>query len=236
MRHEAIVRVAAIDCRVEPYDWAFTRDNAARIDAHWARLLVDKPRLFDGRVLVSHRLAVEGDLLRGACFETGYKSFLSWRDLGFPGVPVVNFFAMTALRAADGAFMLGEMSSGTANAGRFYFPAGTPEPSDAGVDGRVDLDANVLRELEEETGLAPCDVTLEPDWTIVFAGPLVACMKVARSWLPATGLQARLAAFNATQAHPELERLLPVRGTADFDGARMPRFMLRYLTEALRQT
>ena len=178
------------------------------------------------------RSTIEHDSLRGACFETSYRSFLSWRDFGFPGSRIWNLFAMPALRAADGAFMLGEMSANTANAGRLYFPAGTPEPSDADSDGRVDYEANILRELEEETGLSPADVALEPGWTIVSAGPLVACMKVARTTLPARDLQARQAAFNAGHPHPELARLIPIYGSEDYDTTRMPAFMLRYLAYA----
>ena len=229
-----IARVAAIECPVETYDWAFAREDAARIDGHWAALRAEKPALFDGRVLLSHRLEVEGETLVGACFETGYKNFISWRDLGFPGPRVVNCFAMPALFSADGAFMLGEMSPGTANAGLLYFPAGTPEPADVGTDGRVDYEGSILRELAEETGLAAHEVALEPHWTIVFAPrPAVACMRVARSPLSAADLQARLAAHNATLAAPELTRLVAVRGTADLDAATMPDFMQTYLAHAL---
>ena len=236
LRGEDLATVTAIDLRVEPHDWAFARENEARIDAHWAALRLDKPSLFDGRVLLSHALAIEpagGGLLRGRYFETSYRSFIGWRDFGYPGAPVSNCFALPALRSACGAFMLGAMSATTANAGRLYFPAGTPEPADADADGRVDFDANILRELEEETGLGPGDVTLDPTWRVVRAGPLVALAKVARSRLDAEALQARFAAFRATQAEPELDRLVPVRDTGDFDAQRMPAFMLRYLADAL---
>ena len=227
-------QVAAIHCPVEPYDWPFARDEAARIDAHWAGLRAKKPALFDGRVLLARDLAVDGDTLRGICFEASYKSFIGWRDLGYPGPPVVNCFAMAALLAADGAFMLGEMSASTANGGVLYFPAGTPEPADIGIDGRVDYEGSILRELAEETGLLPHEVTLDARWTIVFAPrPAVACMRIARSALDAAALQARLAAHNATNPSPELTRLVAVREPADFDAARMPDFMLIYLAEAL---
>ncbi len=225
--------VATVDLRIEPYDWPFARDEAGRIDAHWTILRAEKPSLFDGRVLLAHAIERDGDTLRGRCFETSYRSFVGWRDFGHPGAPVFNCFALPALQAACGAFMLGEMSATTLNAGRLYFPAGTPEPADVDARGRLDFDANILRELEEETGLTAADVALGPTWRVVRTGPLVALAKVARSPLDAGALQARFAAYRATQAEPELDRLVPVRGAGDFDAARMPDFMLRYLEDAL---
>lgn len=233
IERDAIVRVTRVECALETYDWAFARDETALIDAHWAARRRAKPGLFDGRVLLMRELEIEGDCLLGACFETSYKSFLSWRELGFPGSPVANCFGMAALRSADGAFMLGEMGEGTASAGRLYFPAGTPEPADIAANGRLDLEANVLRELAEETGLRADEVASDAIWTIVQARGLVACMKTLQSTATSAELQARLAAFNATQVDPELVALVPVTSPADYDRDRMPDFMLRYLDWAL---
>ena len=66
--------------------------------------------------------------------------------------------------AADGAFLLGVMGPHTINAGRIYFPCGTPDRSDI-VGGKVDLDLSVRRELKEETGLDVAEFTAEPGWT-----------------------------------------------------------------------
>ena len=234
IRTHAIQHVAAIDFRCEAYRWTFAYDEVARIDAHWAALRAEKPGLFDGRVLMAHRLIVDpaAATLRASGFETGYKPFLCWRDFGFPGAPVVNIFAMAALRSADGAFILGEMSAGTASAGRLYFPAGTPEPSDANAAGLVDLEASALRELNEETGFGPADFTVEPGWTIVFDGALVACMKRLRSSRTTAALMQRFAAFHANERDPELDAVVPVRSPEDLDEARMPAFMLSYLRAA----
>ena len=236
-----LVDVARLDCRLSPYDWVFAGDQAARVDAHWAVQRQAKPALFDGRVLLAHAVDVDtdldGDTLRARYFETGFKSFLGWRDFGFPGAPVANCFAMAALRAADSTFLLGEMSGGTANAGKLYFPSGTPDSTDIVDDDRIDLEASIVRELEEETGLTPADVTMDDGWTIVFEGTaVVACMKSVRSTETVAALQKRLAAFNATQADPELSRLVPVASRADYDRQRMPAFMLRYLDAALSNT
>lgn len=232
---QAMAVVARIDCPVDDWDWPFARAQAARIDAHWEALRREKPRLFNGRVLMSRRLSLDTEALalRGAAHEVDYKAFLAWRDFGFPDGEVHNVFAMPALRAADGPFLLGRMSAGTANAGRLYFPAGTPERADIGPDGRIDFDGSILRELEEETGIVPDAVEREAHWTIVFAGPLVACMKVVRSPLPAAALQAQVRAFVAAQSQPELDDLVAIGREADIEMSATPTFMLTYLRAAL---
>jgi len=218
-------------------NWDFAQKEADRIDRHWAKLTAENPHLFNGRVLLMQDYTLGRDdshrLLSGHGFEVDYKAFQAWRDFGFPGAPVYNCFAMAALVSADGAFMLGQMNSHTASAGRIYFPAGTPDPSDL-MDGMIDLEGSVRRELEEETGLTPSDVTIEPGWTLVFDLPRLACMKRVRSPLTAKGLQERFADFAATESLPELSALVPVFSPDDFDEERMPQFMLTYIRHALK--
>jgi 8-oxo-dGTP pyrophosphatase MutT (NUDIX family) len=229
--------VAHISYRHETVPWRFASDEAAAIDAHWQKLKAANPRFFNGRVLVMHRFAFamedRGRVFEGACFEAEYKAFLAWRDFGFPDRKVWNCFAMPALRSADGAYVLGEMAELTASAGRIYFPAGTPEPSDLMRDGSVDLEGNILRELEEETGIGAAEVTLSPGWTLVMAGARIACMKIVQSPLPAAAIVERAAGFLAAQAEPELARLVAVFSHADLDESRMPDFMLAYLRHVL---
>ena len=103
--------------------------------------------------------------------QTDYASFIAFRDLGYPDPTKRNCFSMAALQSADGAFLLGEMGPHTANAGAIYFAAGTPDLADIAGD-RVDLARSVTRELAEETGLDPAELTIEPGWTMVMeSGP-----------------------------------------------------------------
>lgn len=231
-----IEEIASIDVRLEQKPWPFEIERSAEIDAHWAGLLRNNPRHYNGRVLLMHRATISatdsGRRFEGACLVTDYKAFLTWRDFGFPDRTVSNLFAMAALRSADGAFLLAEMGPSTANAGRIYFPAGTPDPSDL-VGNQVDLQGSVLRELEEETGIGAHEIALDPCWTIVFEGARIACMKSVRSSLPAAELVDRAAAFIAQEEQPELAGLKAVFGLQDLDEDRMPDFILTYLRHAL---
>ena len=116
---------------------------------------------------------------------------------------------MAALRGADGAFLLGEMAPHTMNAGKTYFPAGTPDPADI-FDGKVDLDASARRELLEETGIAADEAAIRRDWTVVFAPGRIACMKLMTLAVPADQAKARIEAFLATRpvarVHPHAHR------------------------------
>jgi 8-oxo-dGTP pyrophosphatase MutT (NUDIX family) len=231
-----IQEITDVFCTFENRPWLFASEAAAAIDAHWSKLTAQKPRLFNGRVLMMQRYALqqkaEGLFLEGACFEADYKAFISWRDFGFPDRAVWNCFAMPALRSADGAFILGEMAPSTASPGRIYFPAGTPEPGDI-VGGSVDFEGNIQRELEEETGLSPSDVALHPGWTLVFAGARIACMKIVQSPLTAAAIVARVATFLQEEPEPELTRVVPVFSLDDLDEEHMPDFTLSYLRHVL---
>ena len=155
---------------------------------------------------------------------------MAWRDWGFPDAAATNCFAMAALRAADGAFLLGVMAEHTANAGRIYFPAGTPDPDDV-VGAAVALDGSVSRELEEETGLRRDELAADAGWHAVLAGRRIALMKTLRARENADELRARIVAYLARQQQPELSDIRIVRGPADFDPM-MPDFVRAFLTHA----
>src|SRR5690242_18898363 len=143
-----IHRVTALDLKVAPWDWPFAILRRDEIAAHFAERQREKPGLWNGRVLLGRNPRFTDGLFEASYFETDFASLLAWRDWGFPDRTAFNGFGMGALRAADGAFVLGEMAEHTSNAGRIYFPAGTPDPGDV-VDGELDIAGSVAREIEE---------------------------------------------------------------------------------------
>ena len=216
----------------EPRRWPFAETRRGEIDAHFAERRAQRPQIWNGRVVLASRYGIDDRCLTGSCFETDFSSFLAWRDWGFPAADANNVFAMGALRGSDGAFLLGVMGPHTANAGRVYFPAGTPEPEDV-VDGSLDLAGNVVREVAEETGLTPDDFAIGPAWHAVPAGARLALMKVLDADATALDLQRRMREHIAGERNPELADIRIVRGPADFDPM-MPPFVTAFLSHALR--
>ena len=229
-----IVRLSAVEARIEAYDWAFARENGEAVAAHWGRISAGKPGMFNGRVLLQHRAAITGSVFQARYFETDYASFMTWRDAGHPGPSVRNGFAMGALRAADGAFLCGRMSGHTAN-GMVYFAAGTPDRSDVRADGTVDLAGSVLRELAEETGLAETEVTVAEGWHAVFSPGRVAFMRPLTIDLPAEEARALMLSRMTSLEEQELDDIVILRSAADCDRHKMAPFMKPYLTHILEQ-
>jgi 8-oxo-dGTP pyrophosphatase MutT (NUDIX family) len=229
-----IVHLERLELAYVPQPWRFADERRADIDRYFAGLMQAKPGLWNGRMLLLAEHAIERDVLRGSYLDTDFASFIAWRDWGFPDAGVVNCFAMGALRASDGAYLLGVMGPQTVNAGRVYFPAGIPDPDDI-VGGRVDLDRNVRREMAEETGLGPGDYRAGEHWVCVRTGPRLAMMKPLQAPEPAGPLRERILAHLARDPVPELSDIRIVRGPADLD-AMMPPFVVAFLNEMWSRT
>ena len=148
--------------------------------------------------------------------------------LGFSDKDVFNGFGMGALLCSDGAFALGEMGEHTANAGRIYFPSGTPDLDDISGNA-VDIAGSVTRELEEETGLTAAEYRGEADWHCVFTGPAVAMIRILRVDLPGEALRARIEAnLAAATTPPSFQRSIWCGGIGDIN-ASMPCFVTAFI-------
>jgi 8-oxo-dGTP pyrophosphatase MutT (NUDIX family) len=222
-----IHRVTSLDLPVQPWPWPFAEERRADITAHFALKQRERPKLWNGRVLLGRKPVFAGERFSASYFETDFASFLAWRDWGCPDRTVFNGFGMGALRCADGVFVLGEMGQHTANAGRVYFPSGTPDLDD--ISGRaVDIAGSVAREVEEETGLTTADYRAGTHWHCVVSGAAVAIIRLLEVSVSGEALRGRIEANLAGQAQPELSAIHLVRGSADLTEA-MPRFVTAFL-------
>jgi 8-oxo-dGTP pyrophosphatase MutT (NUDIX family) len=223
----AIHRVTQLDLKCGTWTWPFAVERRTDIDAYFARQQAGKPELWNGRILLGRNAVFTADCFSADYFETDFASLLAWRDWGFPDSGVFNGFGMGALRGNDSAFVLGEMAGHTANAGRIYFPSGTPDPDDL-RGGMVDIPGSVAREVEEETGLTAADYRTAEHWDCVVSGATIAIIRILNVDMPGEALRAKIEANLATHQSPELAAVHLVRGPDDFAPA-MPRFVTAFV-------
>jgi hypothetical protein len=222
-----IRRVARLDLRLEPKPWVFAEQRGAEIRSHFATIQQANPRLFNGRVVVMRDWEIVGETLRGDFFETDYASFRSWLDWGCPPADAYDCFAAACVLSADNAVIFGEMAAHTSNAGKVYFPCGTPDRDDV-IGGKVDLLHSCTRELKEETCFDAAEFSVEPGWRIVELPSRIVAVKVLRSRHDAETLRAQALAHLRKQTLPELADIRVLRGGQDIDAA-VPDFAVVFL-------
>jgi 8-oxo-dGTP pyrophosphatase MutT (NUDIX family) len=227
-------RIARCGLSVEAGGWPFAERRRAEIAAHWQRALTERPKMFDGTVYLLREGTLAGETFKGTFVRADFKSFLYWRETGYPDAGVRDGFGSAVLRSQEGHVLLGRQTSGNVNAGLAYPPGGFIDVRDV-HEGAIDIEASVARELAEETGLEADDLARAPGYLLTRAGPLVSIGIEWRSQLPAEALRARILNHVARQSVPELADIVIVRSGGDIDEDMMPRFtrpLLRLLLTA----
>ncbi|WP_027488560.1 NUDIX hydrolase [Allorhizobium undicola] len=129
----------------------FLAAHREAVAANWEQEVAANPALFNGRFLLFSTLGIHQGRLCGQAHDTPYAAMLYWRRS--PALQTgYHVFCFPVIITADNALVAVEMAAHTANPGQVYCPAGSLELEDV-VDGRVDIEANMRREVREETGL-----------------------------------------------------------------------------------
>jgi len=201
----------AIAVEPGPHPWEIGKADA--IAANWRAETAANPYLFDGEVILLSRLVHEHRRISATCHPVRFSTFMHWRRCR-PVAEAEHIFANAIPVSADNALVAIRMRAHTANAGKAYFSSGSFEPADF-RDGQVDIQANMIREVREETGLdltgrrgeAGFHAFSETSGTVI----------VRRFYLEETAeeLAEKIRRFVAAQSDPEIEGPVIIRGAAD---------------------
>ena len=146
----SVFTVDYVELTYSPDPYEYHKLYAEQGLAEWGDVIAQKPSMFNGNVLLEAGLHRDGNTLRGVSHSIPFSSFIHW--IKNDGQEGYHLFAMGLMISGDGFPILGRMADHTFNAGKVYGPAGSLDEDDI-VNGRVDLHANIIREISEETGL-----------------------------------------------------------------------------------
>lgn len=227
-------RIAHCRLAVSSAPWAYAERHREAIASYWQKSRMARPKLFDGTVYLMRAYTLADDALSGSMVRTDFKSFLHWREHGYDDAATHDAFGASIIRSAEGYVLLGLQTEGHLNAGVAYPPSGMIDADDV-RDGAIDVEASIVRELQEETGLSPAELARAPGYVLTLQGPFVAVGIEWRSPEPAEALRRRILAHNERQAEPELADIVIVRSVADMDSHPLQAHavpMLRFLLSA----
>lgn len=216
---DGVTRVDACRLAVVPGRWRYADEHADAIDRLWLVRKAERPQLFNGRIVLISGAGIADGCLTAGFTETDFKSYLHWREAGFPATGLRDGFGSALIRSAEGHLLYGRQRTGHVNAGLMYPPGGFIDPRDIRSDGVIDIAASIAREVAEETGLAAADFVPGGGYWVTVSGPHVSIARELRSRLPAAELVARIARFLAADPDPELAETVVVRRPGDVEAS-----------------
>ena len=200
-----VFEARSLDLRVTDSRWAFAERHDEAIEAHWQRRLSETPAFFNGAVhlLTAYSLSSDG-LLSARFVRSDFKSFLYWRETGWPDTTVMDAFGSALIFSPDGHLLLRRQRPRNLNTGLIYPPGGFIDAREVDPQGRIDLEASVAREIMEETGLAAQAIERHDGYLIALAGPVLSIGVRYRSQLHDRELVETARAYIAADTESEL--------------------------------
>lgn len=208
-----VLPVDAVDVSLDARPHPFELAHAEAIERNWQAEAAANPALHNGTMVLLSSLSLSGRRLVGTCHPVRYATMLYWRkNKGDAGIE--HSFAHAALVSRDNALIAIRMGKHTANPGRVYFAAGSFEPLDF-VGGKVDLHANMVREVAEETGLDIDAVRRDPVDHIFSANSSTVIFRRYFLDEDAEAIARRIEDFVAGEAEPEIDGPVIIRSADD---------------------
>lgn len=229
---DGVSPLAACNLAVRSDFWPFAETNRPAIDAHWARATQTNPGYFNGVVHLVDRVHLDGDRLDASLVRTDFKSYLFWRDQGFPEAGVLDGFGSALIHSSDRYLMLGRQRTGNVNGGLVYPPSGFIDESDVATDGTIDIAGSVAREVSEETGIDAAALVKEAGFHLTRSGSQLSIAVPFRIPMTAAEFVRFAERHIALSSDSELDAVIAVATLSDIKGLSLPRYA-RVLLEAL---
>lgn len=231
-----VFEALSLDLRVTDGHWPFAEHHKDAIEIHWRERLAETPSFFNGVVhlLTAYSLSSDG-LLTARFVRSDFKSFLYWRETGWPDTTVMDAFGSALIFSAEGHLLLGRQRAGNLNSGLLYPPGGFIDARDVGHHGLIDLEASVAREIMEETGLAAPAIERRDGYLIALAGPVLSIGVRYHSPLDERELIDTARAYIAADAESELVDFAVAQRAGNGPELTMPDYagaLLDYLSHA----
>jgi 8-oxo-dGTP pyrophosphatase MutT (NUDIX family) len=220
---DRIIDVDEVDIPLVPGRHPAELLNEQLINELWVREKAANPALYDGRVLMPFRLALQARRLVGTCYRTRFAAVTYWiRNTHLDDCPLA--YANAMLVTSDNALVAVEMAKHTLNAGFVYFASGGFDEEDV-RDGQLDVWGNMCRETLEETGLQIGGLPRDPGFRVLSAPNGLAITTRVFLSLTAAEAEERIRDFLAKEREPEIRGPVIIRDTLIPDVAFAPQML-----------
>lgn len=200
--------VHSVELNVSDQPHPYHVENSELALAAWQDEIARKPSMFNGMVLLERELNYEDNRLIGTSHIVPYSTFLHWvQNENGEGD---HLFALGLIISKEGWPIQGQMADHTFNAGKCYAPSGSLDTDDI-QNGKVDLFANIKRELGEETDIDLSKAEMQPGFQIFRHGRKTIAVNRCLFDLPAEDLCKQINDFIASDLDAELSKVFVIK-------------------------
>ena len=172
---------------------------------------------------MAERAGVTGQVFEARYHRTRFATMLHWKANASQAKPW-HIFGVGVIVSGDNKLIAGRMGPSTSAAGRIYFPAGSFDEDDVSGD-HIDVEGNMLREVEEETGLSLAHAEDRDDgFYLVSINRSIALFRRYYFTAGAAELLDRIHAHIASEDDPELDDVTAIAAAAEMGEATPPTF------------
>jgi 8-oxo-dGTP pyrophosphatase MutT (NUDIX family) len=148
---KTVIPIRSAVVRIDSAPLSYELQHNAEIAANWASATTANPALFNGAFFMAERAGVTDEEFQARYHRTRFATMMHWKGNATSNKPW-HIFGVGVIVSNDNRLIAGRMAASTSAAGRVYFPAGSFDEDDV-VSEHIDIDGNMLREVEEETGV-----------------------------------------------------------------------------------
>lgn len=219
----AVIPLKSATVRIDGAPLAYELQNSADIAANWSRATADNPALFNGPFFMAEEASVAGGDFRARYHRTRFATMMHWKGNASVEKPW-HIFGVGVIVSSDNRLIAGRMAPSTSAAGRIYFPAGSFDEDDVAGD-HIDIDGNMMREVEEETGIDLSRAASRDDAIyLVTVNRSIALFRRHYFDLTAATILDRIRAHIAAETDPELDDIVAISGAGAMREATPPTF------------
>ncbi len=211
---KTVIELRDVSIRIEGGPLAYDIDNESEIATSWKADIKANPNLFDGDFFMAEKADISRGAFDAVYKRTRFKTMMHWKKNRTLLKPW-HIFAVGVIVSNDNKLIAGRMANSTSAAGCVYFPAGSFDESDV-RDETVDIDANMQREVMEETAIDLADAwRFDSSPYLVTADCSIALFR--RYYFDASSqeLLSRIRHHIATQVNSELDDVIAVASPDD---------------------
>jgi 8-oxo-dGTP pyrophosphatase MutT (NUDIX family) len=215
---KTVIPIKSAIVRIDSAPLRYELQHNAEINSNWESATTANPALFNGSFFMAEKAHMSAEAFEARYHRTRFATMMHWKANSSNDKPW-HIYGVGVIVSNDNKLIAGRMAPSTSAAGRIYFPAGSFDDDDV-VGQHIDIEGNMHREVEEETGIVlPEAGRRDRDIHLITANRNIALFRRHYFDFSADELLERIRAHISSQVDSELDDITAISAVGEMGEA-----------------